>query len=250
MMGAVDDWPVPHFGPIGATVLTLLTAWFVVRIARSPGTTARRRAEIESRPDGRLRFHRRYVLSWWLVAAVALTPLLSDPELRPDDYGLIVPRPAGIAFGAVVFAGFVALILLRGRFARRGRPPQAPPRVAFLLPRTARERRWGVATAFTAGICEEVVFRGAFLAGAVGLLHLSLPIAALATSLFFGLGHLYQGLPGVLATTVFGLVATGLYVFTGSLLLSVLLHAAVDLVPFALNRYEPAPAPVEAPSVG
>ncbi|WP_433217025.1 CPBP family intramembrane glutamic endopeptidase [Dactylosporangium sp. CS-047395] len=229
-------WPQPHFGPAGATVLALVAAWFVVRIARSPGTVARRRAEIEARPDGRVRFHQRYVLSWWLLTLVTLIPLLTDPALQPRDYGLVLPGPGWIAFALGVFVLFVGIVWARDRFLRH-RLAAVPPKVAFLLPRTARERRWGVATAFTAGICEELVFRGALLAGAVGLLHLPIVAAGILVSLFFGLGHLYQGAFGVIGTTLFGLFATALYVVTGSLLLPVLIHAAVDLGPFALTRY-------------
>ncbi|MFI5908688.1 CPBP family intramembrane glutamic endopeptidase [Dactylosporangium sp. NPDC051541] len=231
----------PNFGPVGTTVVALLAAWFVVRIARSRGTVARRRAEIESRPDGRIRFHRRYVMSWWLLAIVALTPLWTDPLLRPADYGLSVPSLAGLLFALVAFAMFVAALGYRGR-----RGVVASPRIAFLLPRNGRERLWGTATAFTAGICEELVFRGAFLAFAVGVLHLNLWLATLAVSLFFGLGHLYQGWIGVAGTTVFGACATILYLFSGSLLLPMLVHTAVDLAPFALIRYSE-PATVGSP---
>jgi membrane protease YdiL (CAAX protease family) len=248
MMSAVARWIDPHFGPAGGAVLALLAVWFVVRIARSPGTVARRRAEIESRPDGRVRFHRRYILSWWLLAAVALLPLLTGPGVHPDDYGLRWPGAGGAALAAGLFALFIGVVWARDRFLRR-RLPAAPPQVAFLLPRTGIERLWGVGTAFTAGICEELVFRGAFLAGAVGGLHLNLWVAAALVSLFFGLGHLYQGVVGVVGTAVFGTCATVLYVLTGSLLVPILVHAAVDLGPFALSRYEP-PAPADTPTVG
>ncbi|MER7281288.1 CPBP family intramembrane glutamic endopeptidase [Dactylosporangium sp. NPDC000244] len=244
----MTPWIDPRFGPAGAAVLALLAAWFVVRIARSPGTVARRRAEIESRPDGRIRFHRRYILSWWLLSAVALLPVAFGPGVDPDDYGLRLPGPGGIALALGVFALFAGVVWARDRFLRH-RLAAVPPQVAFLLPRTGRERLWGAGTAFTAGICEELVFRGAFLAGAVGGLHLNVWVAGALVSLFFGLGHLYQGLPGIVGTSVFGACATVLYVFTGSLLLPVLVHAAVDLGPFALSRFPPE-TPAPAPPVG
>ena len=50
-------------------------------------------------------------------------------------------------------------------------------------------------------------------------------IAAVA----FGLAHAYQGRAGVVLTGVLGGVMAALYVGTGSLLLPVLLHAAIDL---------------------
>ncbi len=45
----------------------------------------------------------------------------------------------------------------------------------------------------------------------------------------FGAAHAYQGAAGVLLTGVLGGVFAALYLQTGSLLLPVLLHAAVDL---------------------
>jgi membrane protease YdiL (CAAX protease family) len=45
----------------------------------------------------------------------------------------------------------------------------------------------------------------------------------------FGLAHAYQGLTGILTTGVLGGVLAGVYLSTGSLLLPVLLHAAIDL---------------------
>ena len=45
----------------------------------------------------------------------------------------------------------------------------------------------------------------------------------------FGLAHAYQGAVGILTTGLLGGVMAALYLQTGSLLLPVLLHAAIDL---------------------
>ena len=45
----------------------------------------------------------------------------------------------------------------------------------------------------------------------------------------FGLAHAYQGPVGILTTGLLGGVMAALYLQTGSLLLPVLLHAAIDL---------------------
>jgi uncharacterized protein len=45
----------------------------------------------------------------------------------------------------------------------------------------------------------------------------------------FGLAHAYQGVAGVVTTGLLGGVMAALYLSTGSLLLPVLLHAAIDL---------------------
>jgi membrane protease YdiL (CAAX protease family) len=63
---------------------------------------------------------------------------------------------------------------------------------------------WWAAVAVSAGICEELVFRGWFLAtlrSELGMGGLSLLIAAAA---IFGLAHVYQGVSGVILTAVVG----------------------------------------------
>ena len=80
----------------------------------------------------------------------------------------------------------------------------------------------------TAGVCEEILFRGFliwYLATFFGL-----TVAVFASSAVFGLGHAYQGAGGILKTGVIGLVMAGLYVLSGSLWPPVALHAATDVV--------------------
>jgi membrane protease YdiL (CAAX protease family) len=82
----------------------------------------------------------------------------------------------------------------------------------------------------TAGICEEWLYRGFFLA-VVAAVAGDLPswVLVLVAAGAFGLAHAYQGRAGILLTGVLGGVMAALYLGTGSLLLPVLLHAAIDL---------------------
>ncbi|HEX2729856.1 MAG TPA: CPBP family intramembrane glutamic endopeptidase [Rubrobacteraceae bacterium] len=89
-----------------------------------------------------------------------------------------------------------------------------------LLPSTREERWVFAALSVTAGICEEILFRG-FLLFYLQDFFLGLPLAAAVTvsSIVFGMAHLYQGGKGVLGTGVFVLGMALLYVWSGSLLL-------------------------------
>jgi membrane protease YdiL (CAAX protease family) len=96
-----------------------------------------------------------------------------------------------------------------------------------LAPRNTRELFAFFPVAITAGVWEEIFYRGflmwffAPLAGIVGSIAIS--------SVIFGIGHAYQGWKGVLRTTLAGLVfATG-YALTGSLWWLMILHAAIDV---------------------
>jgi membrane protease YdiL (CAAX protease family) len=101
---------------------------------------------------------------------------------------------------------------------------------AYLFPATRAERRWWVLVGLTAGICEEALFRGFLL----HYLHtspwrLNLTLALLLSALIFGLQHLYQGVQGVIVSAVLGALFGLLFLLSGSLLLPMLLHAALDL---------------------
>jgi membrane protease YdiL (CAAX protease family) len=84
--------------------------------------------------------------------------------------------------------------------------------------------------AVTAGICEEVVFRG-FGFAYVRFLWPGVTDGWLIviTSVVFGLAHLYQGPRGVLLTGLAGAVFASMTVETGSLLPAIAVHAMVDL---------------------
>jgi membrane protease YdiL (CAAX protease family) len=99
-----------------------------------------------------------------------------------------------------------------------------------LLPRTRGERRLFSVVGLTAGICEEWLYRGFFLAVVSALLGgPPEPILVLVAAAAFGLAHAYQGVAGIVTTAVLGGVLALLYLDTGSLLVPVLLHAAIDL---------------------
>jgi membrane protease YdiL (CAAX protease family) len=99
-----------------------------------------------------------------------------------------------------------------------------------VLPRTAGERRLFTVVGVTAGVCEEWLYRGFFLAvvaAATGGLPLWLLVACAAVA--FGLAHAYQGPAGIVGTGVLGGGMAVMYLQTGSLLLPVVLHVLIDL---------------------
>ena len=101
--------------------------------------------------------------------------------------------------------------------------------VAALLPRTPVERRMFAALAVTAGICEELLYRGFGLA-ALRWVAPGLGTAALIviTGAAFGFAHLYQGRMGVIATGLLGAYFAWIVIATGSLVPVILLHALLD----------------------
>ncbi len=81
--------------------------------------------------------------------------------------------------------------------------------------------------AFSAGIGEEIFYRGFLL----WYLPQFMPmIAALCvSSIFFGLAHAMHGLDAAIRSAFVGALLAGLYLLGGSLLAPMLLHTAIDL---------------------
>ncbi len=101
--------------------------------------------------------------------------------------------------------------------------------VEFMLPQTARERRLWVVAALTAGICEEILFRGFMIDYLHGSLDITPTWSWVASSILFGTGHAYQGRTQVVATGLFG-AAMGLVFFQyESLLVPMIIHMFWDM---------------------
>jgi membrane protease YdiL (CAAX protease family) len=235
-----------QFGP--AALAAVVVAGYLVVGEPIVGSVLHRRFEgrLRSDPGARRSFYRRLLVLEWGLALLALVIWLGAPDVGPSAVGLTWPGHwpgvlTGLVVALVLVFVFVSTRALRGgallqaESARRrsgeGRHAESSAHATLaLLPRTAGERRLFTLVGITAGVCEEWLYRGFFLAVvtalAGGLPELALiAIAAVA----FGLAHAYQGAAGVLTTGVLGGVMAALYLGTGSLLLPVLLHAAIDL---------------------
>jgi uncharacterized protein len=86
-----------------------------------------------------------------------------------------------------------------------------------------------VVVAISAGICEEIVFRGWLLTTLHDQVGLNGKALFLTGALIFGLAHAYQKISGVIITALAGAFFCVIYVKTGSLLVPILLHTVVDL---------------------
>ncbi len=135
----------------------------------------------------------------------------------------------GLTIGALI-AIMVPAILAVWMKQIRAKAAVAAKKFSFLLPSTKEERHWWWLVCITAGICEEIVYRG-FLLHYFGVtpLHFSLSWALVISSLIFGIGHLYQGTVQAASTVVIGFMLGAIFIVTGSLLLPILIHAVMDL---------------------
>ncbi|HEY2428338.1 MAG TPA: CPBP family intramembrane glutamic endopeptidase [Acidimicrobiales bacterium] len=199
-------------------------------------------------PDARGRHYRRGIIGEW--TAVAVVVAIGALSGRGASSIGLPGRDVGAATGEVAGAAVVlaaSAVLFRAESLRAVLRRQARGFVA-LLPRTGEERLLFVALAVTAGICEEVLFRGFGIAYVRWLwpdaTHTWLIVV---TSLAFGVAHLYQGPRGVALTAVIGAVFASLTLSTGSLIPAMVLHALVDLRILALPDLGSEAGPVPPP---
>ncbi|HEX5258111.1 MAG TPA: CPBP family intramembrane glutamic endopeptidase [Sphingomicrobium sp.] len=193
------------------------------------------------------------ILGLWALTAVAVwiygwARLLSAPE--PTVPTIVAPVLVPVVAAFFVFALLPLVQSLRGLAWRRAYAAAIRrefARIPGFIPNNAAERAVWIVLSLTAGICEEVLLRGfliRFLHG--GPLNLSLAAALTLSCLCFGLGHLYQGLKGVITTAIAGFAFGILFLVSGSLIPCIVLHALIDLQIIYVMR----PIPEQAAATG
>lgn len=167
-----------------------------------------------------------------LAAGAFVAPLLSDvigwPGIR-DLRALLGADPTftiGMLVGVVI--AVVALTWWGAIAARKGQDVVSIGDISALLPRNRQELRLGALLSVNAGVVEELMFRLALPALIYGASGSS--IAAIAGSvLLFGALHVYQGVAGVVVTTVVGAVLMTFYLVSGTIIVPIIVHALIDL---------------------
>jgi len=181
-------------------------------------------------PGARLAAYAGAMVTQWLFASAAVGLWIH----RGRDWGEIGLR--GLA-GGRAWTGLLVAAVLGGFFLAQSAVVARRPalhdevraallRYRELLPAHRSDLTGFLALSITAGVCEELLFRG-LLPWYLG--HGLPPWAAQAAALaLFAAAHLYLGWMAVVRAFLAGGAAAGLYLWTGSLLPGMLLHAAVD----------------------
>ena len=185
-------------------------------------------------PDARVKSYGRTILYQWsvtliLVLLVGFRTMTRSPATLPGVPGLTSGFLVAVLPGLLI--GLLAPVLLaQWNPALRKKLEASFTSIAYYLPRTRRERALFALVCVTAGVCEEIIFRGwiiRYLAalpvgptlwGSLGL-----------SSALFGLVHSYQGWRGVALTAVLGGLLGFLFLITGNLIVPVILHVLIDL---------------------
>jgi membrane protease YdiL (CAAX protease family) len=108
-------------------------------------------------------------------------------------------------------------------------------RTEALIPRSRREAGAFDALSLTAGVCEEVLYRG-FLTWYLAC-YVSFDAAYVVAPCAFGLAHAYQGPRGIFLTAAIGIVLSALYLASGTLWLPMAFHAFFDMHSGRVGRH-------------
>jgi len=168
-----------------------------------------------------------------LAQAQQWEPIAAIRVFLAGDAGI----PVAIAIGAVVLAALVLpVVLIRHPLEE----VTAIGDIRALLPRTGGELPYGAGLSLSAGVFEELLFRLG-LPALVFAVTGNAVVAFLGATLLFGLLHLYQGLLGIVFSTVLGAIFVALYLVTGSIVVPIVVHTIIDLrsmvlIPIALGR--------------
>lgn len=225
--------PLPRGGHGGLFVALGVIAAFLIRSAYKD----LKRPEFvpaDAGPDPRLPLFRETVASLWMVALCCLAGWLAAGGSLAA-LGFRLPAGAGgwVGSGIAMLAGAAilaqAVMVSRSEEVREQYAAQLDQAEGYdwIRPGSAPEYRWFQVMAVTAGITEEVIFRG-FLIGTLAL-WMPMWVAASVSVLVFVAGHVYQGLSGIKRILPISVALTTVFLLAGSLIPVIVLHALVDV---------------------
>ena len=188
---------------------------------------------IANKPGARTRDYKETIAWLWFLSVIAMGVWIYNDRLLADiGLGFSLSWPVWISLFLIVLAAI--FLIFQYRSIRHDKKQRQSLRdklsnvdASEYLPRTEQEVRWFVLVSISAGICEELLFRG-FLMWYFNVFSVT-SLAVVLSSILFGMAHSYQGWKGGLRAGVVGLVLALSYVLLGSLWIPILLHIVGDI---------------------
>ena len=219
------------FNPNGFLIAAI--GLLAVAICALPFLEHRRFGAPSEAGDQMLIYGQTIVFLWGLAAICVAGWLLSGRALSEIGW-----RPASadwggalawtIAAGVLVYCAYqIVMTWFSAKSRASVRKQLNEVDLEMVRPRNRDEALAFQALSVTAGVTEEVIFRGVLLA-AISLVA-PLWAAVLISLLAFVLPHAYQGLGGLLRVAPTGVVLTGVVLLGGSLWPAILAHIAIDM---------------------
>ena len=205
--------------------------------------------KVKSDNNARMKYYNNAIIGSW-VPTIIIILLIVFTELTFEEIGLTIPTInaerlgkwityVGLGIGTfyLLFVlyyilGFTFSYKIKRELSIKKKEEWEKSVIAPLLPVTEKEKkRWNYVS-LTAGLTEEVIYRG-FTLFALDYLFPSFSIWLIIplASLIFGLAHTYQGfLMGFIRTTIFAILFCIIYIGTESIIPLIVLHFLVDYI--------------------
>jgi len=195
-------------------------------------THEKEKQSVIAQPEKRIAVYRTTMFQLWLPVLI-LMALVSQSNISAHDIGLDWHWGLANQIGVIglIFIGgyfFFSLKQLSENTKNHQEVREQLADVRWLMPTTARESRYFIlGISITAGICEELLFRGYL----IQLLAEVMPTygAVIVSSIAFGLPHIYQGPIHIVRTAILGVLMALIYLATDSVIIPMLLHAMLDM---------------------
>ncbi|HTK96227.1 MAG TPA: CPBP family intramembrane glutamic endopeptidase, partial [Terriglobales bacterium] len=185
---------------------TLLVVSLMLLISLSGPSRQKRTVRQGSRP---LLYTSAIITEWVMVGVVWIGVRRRGYTIRSlagrawrgfDDFLLDIAIAAGTWFGFFVVAAVLAVAM-----GLMDRLPELRKAIEFMSPKTLGELALFIVLGATAGLCEEIVFRG-YLQRQFAALSRSIAIGVLGSAIVFGASHLYEGPERMIIIGVFGAI--------------------------------------------
>ncbi|MBS4196269.1 CPBP family intramembrane glutamic endopeptidase [Lederbergia citri] len=203
---------------------------------------------VRRNPIERIKYYKKVMLGLWIPTLIILG-LVGFGQLTLQDIGLrgitINTGPLGtwVTYITIGIAILYALLLiyyfvgskiskkLKQKIMEVTKQDLEKSKFADIMPITKEDKKVWTFVSWTAGITEEIIYRG-FLIFALTYLFpsLSIWVVLIASSIIFGLAHTYQGVGNVVRTSIVGLFFAFLYMGLHSIIPIILLHFLIDYV--------------------
>lgn len=192
---------------------------------------------IEITPEFKKSIYRNNSLFLWTATLIILLVWVSSGR----DYRLIglqpIPEDANplwiYSLGAFIL--FYIFDLLHTAFSSKERNETIErwKRLMPFMPSNWKEFYWFVGVSITAGVCEEIMFRGYimnYILAAFKGQTFAIPLAILVPAVVFGMSHAYQGGKAVFKVVLMAVLFGYVFIFTGSILWLIIVHVLVDII--------------------
>jgi uncharacterized protein len=193
------------------------------------------RLKTSADPRKRVKWYVKILLVSWLLTLLLVWLIGFQNVMTIGTRAAWMPAREGVRdlivglIAALILVQVVALLRVRSKPEVRAKIAKALRSLYFMLPVTREERVFFFFVSLTAGICEETIYRGFLIHYFMGApANLNVTLAMVASSVIFGLGHIYQGARGAVGSAVLGFIFALLFVMTGNLALPMFLHALID----------------------